>query len=109
MVNRRIVQIMPASAGWRAIYEVQGEAVARPLACWCLISEGYSATESSTYVTAMDMYGDQTGVVTCDEHPDFLGYLGPSEKISAYYAPAARRQWMRELKDQFARRQEQPA
>lgn len=89
----RVVQIMPAAPGWRAVWASldDGTPFADQIVCWALVD--YSEDDDAVYWPAVTgarqaicgMYTGSDGWIDSPEGGDnFLGYLAPGESADIW-------------------------
>jgi hypothetical protein len=84
-VGARIVQIAPADAGWRAVYDASGRARTLPIACWALVHERYDDEDGKGVVTyvapivAEVAANHPNGTVVGSFRGDFAGVAAPMD------------------------------
>lgn len=76
MENIKILQIIPAPAGMRAVHEFKGESYEVPVVCLALAKE----PDLPGYVVAMEMLNDGS-IQIAENEPTFMFILFEGERI----------------------------
>ena len=76
MSNVKILQIIPAPAGMRAVHEFDGKPYEVPVVALALAVE----PETSRYVVALEMCGDG-GILIAENEPGFLFILSAGDHL----------------------------
>jgi len=76
-LDNRIIQIMPAAEGWRALYAGRDEAeapitVVEPLVGWALQEEKIYPNDEKAYRSVVGLDGGDSVVETCPEAANFV-------------------------------------
>lgn len=66
---KRIIQIVPAGDGWRALFDGTTE----PIAVWALVEMTDGSCQIMGYVA-------QQYILPAEEIPDFIAYLAPGQE-----------------------------
>lgn len=78
MVDTEVLQLMPAQAGWYAVYLEKEETRLVPLACWAIVRYRGSQTKR-----AVGLVPDEAGGLYEAHLPDnFVALLGPGQKLT---------------------------
>ncbi len=81
MGQGRMLQVIPANNGCTAVYaneRTDGPRVLTlPVVCWALVE-----SENGNHVVGLT--SDHTGLASCEDRPNFLGYQAPGEGLERF-------------------------
>jgi hypothetical protein len=88
-LDNRIIQIMPAAEGWRALYAGRDEAgapitVVEPLVGWALQEEKIYPNDEKAYRSVVGLDGGDSVVEPCPEAANFVRYLRPGDNPDSF-------------------------
>jgi len=85
----RIIQIIPALPGWRAVYGAEEGPLFRDVVCWGLIEDMEEPTKDDPSKGFRCVEGFAAGdmIDTVEDHTNFIGYAEPGDTEKNWETP----------------------